>query len=165
MYYWYCDARGSTYHIFTGVGTFGKLWVQGAESLLLMALWWRDSKILQAIWSCDKTGSWGFCAFVAIFTVILTRVPTAKVCSKISSLLWFYDEKGIFVPEYCGCRIHCLHPLAEYCGCRCTHCTHGSYAYGHISYIGRYRSRSRRGELIYLPPGVELIWTLWAPIR
>ena len=37
--------------------------------------------------------------------------------------------KRVFAPEYCGCRIHCLHPLAEYCGCSCTHCTHGSYAY------------------------------------
>ena len=39
------------------------------------------------------------------------------------------DKKGFFVPEYCGCRIHWLHPLDKYYGCSCTHCTHGSYAY------------------------------------
>ena len=30
------------------------------------------------------------------------------------------DEKGVFGSDYCGCRIHCLHPLDKYCGCSCT---------------------------------------------
>ena len=29
-------------------------------------------------------------------------------------------RKGVFVSDYCGCRIHCLHPLEKYCGCSCT---------------------------------------------
>ena len=86
-----------------------------------------DSKISMIYEAVTKTVSDVFTCLLSTFAVILTKY--CNIWSQISSFCVYLSWKWCFFPGYCGCRIHCLHPLAEYCGCSCTHCTHGSYAY------------------------------------
>ena len=102
---------------------------------LQMGLWWEHSKLPKTIWSCDKIiwyDIWCFLRvcryFIVVFTQILWSlfIKQQVFCDSVMKRVFLYQKM------YCGCRIHCLHQQAEYCGCSCTHCTHGSYAYGRL---------------------------------
>ena len=123
-----------TSRIFTGIGTSGTLWEQGAESKTRRC-WWRSGAGIPSFQrqyeAVIQPLSDAFWVFVNVITLLWHWL---EYCERlfIKQLVFFdYVMKNVFVfvPNYCGCRIHSLHPLAEYCGCSCTHCIHGSYAY------------------------------------
>ena len=60
---------------------------------LLMTLWWRDSKILQTIWSCVNTSIWCFLRLCRCFNCGIDH-NIAKVC-----LLWLAMRKRVFLSQ------------------------------------------------------------------
>ena len=55
---------------------------------LLMALWWRDSKIPKTIWSCDKASIWCFLRGCRNFTVVLNYWPECSESLFINQLVF-----------------------------------------------------------------------------
>ena len=95
-----------------------------------MALWWRDSKIPKTIWSGDKTSIWCLLRLSSYFCCDIHPSGCKNLFLKQLMCASMMKHDG-FAPKFCGCRIHCPHPLkateltelTEYCGCSCTNCT------------------------------------------